>query len=83
MAALLTPAPADRGGYIVATQSSVIWRSKRYPEMTVARHIAAESYDRCYYPEGVDRQLGAMIASGPRGEALGRLDIPTLVIHGA
>lgn len=26
--------------------------------------------------------MAAMIASGPRAETLGRLDIPTLVIHG-
>lgn len=82
MAALLTPAPADRAGYIEASQSSAIWRSSRYPEMTAACQIAAESYDRCYYPVGANRQLAAMIASGPRAEALGRLDIPTLVIHG-
>jgi pimeloyl-ACP methyl ester carboxylesterase len=82
MTALLTPAPADREGYIEAIEGSVIWRSNRYPEVAAARMIAAESYDRCYYPEGVNRQLAAMIASGPRAEGLRRLDVPTLVIHG-
>jgi pimeloyl-ACP methyl ester carboxylesterase len=82
MTALLTPPPADREGYIEAIETSVIWRSNRHPEMVAARMIAAESYDRCYYPEGVNRQLAAMIASGPRAEGLRRLDVPTLVIHG-
>jgi pimeloyl-ACP methyl ester carboxylesterase len=82
MTALLTPPPADREGYIEAIETSVIWRSNRHPEMVAARVIAAESYDRCYYPEGVNRQLAAMIASGPRAEGLRRLDVPTLVIHG-
>jgi pimeloyl-ACP methyl ester carboxylesterase len=79
---LLTPAPADREGYISAAESSLIWRSRRYPDLTGARALAAESYDRCYYPEGVGRHLAAMVASGSRADGLRQLDIPTLVIHG-
>ncbi len=82
MTALLTPAPGDRAGYVDAVENSVIWRSRRYPEMAAARQVAAESYDRCYYPEGVNRHLAAMVASGPRAEGLRRLEVPTLVIHG-
>jgi pimeloyl-ACP methyl ester carboxylesterase len=81
-AALLTPAPSDRDGYIDAIRSSRIWRSRRYPEMVAARRVAAESYDRCYYPSGVSRHLAAMIAGGSRADALRRLAVPTLVIHG-
>jgi pimeloyl-ACP methyl ester carboxylesterase len=80
--ALLTPAPADRAGYIEAAESSLIWRSKKYPDLDSVRELAGESYDRCYHPEGVKRQLAAMIASGSRAEQLRRLQIPTLVIHG-
>jgi pimeloyl-ACP methyl ester carboxylesterase len=80
--ALLTPAPADRAGYVDAVERSMIWRSKRYPELAEARELAGQSYDRCYYPEGVTRQLAAMIASGSRAEQLPRVHIPTLVIHG-
>ena len=79
---LLTPAPADREGYISAAERSLIWRSRRYPDLPGARALAAESYDRCYYPEGVGRHLAAMIASGSRADGLRQLDIPTLVIHG-
>jgi pimeloyl-ACP methyl ester carboxylesterase len=80
--ALLTPAPANRAGYVEAAESSLIWRSKRYPDLAGARKLAGESYDRCYYPEGVTRQLAAMIASGSRAEGLRQLRISTLVIHG-
>ncbi len=80
--ALLTPAPADRAGYVDAAESSLIWRSKKYPDLAGTRELAGESYDRCYYPEGVTRQLAAMIASGSRAERLRRLQIPTVVIHG-
>jgi pimeloyl-ACP methyl ester carboxylesterase len=82
LAALLTPAPPERAGYIDAAASSVIWRSNRYPEIPVAREIAAESHDRCYYPQGIQRQLAAMIVSGSRAAGLKALKIPTLVIHG-
>ena len=60
----------------------LIWRSKRYPDLAAARELAGESYDRCYYPAGIGRQLAAMIASGSRADGLQRLRMPTLVIHG-
>ncbi len=81
-AALLTPAPADREGYVDAAERAVIWRSKRYPELDAARELAGQSYDRGHDPAGVARQLAAMIASGPRAEGLRNLTVPTLVIHG-
>jgi pimeloyl-ACP methyl ester carboxylesterase len=80
--ALLTPAPSDRAGYVAAAESSLIWRSRRYPDLAGARQLAGESYDRCYNPDGVSRQLAAMIASGSRAEQLRRVHVPTLVIHG-
>jgi pimeloyl-ACP methyl ester carboxylesterase len=81
-AALLTPAPTDRDGYIDAVESSLIWRSRKYPELAATRQLRAESYDRCFYPEGLTRQLAAIIASGSRAEGLRSLKVPTLVIHG-
>jgi pimeloyl-ACP methyl ester carboxylesterase len=80
--ALLTPPPGDRAGYVEAAERLVLWRSKKYPDLAGAREVAGESYDRCYHPEGVARQLAAMIASGSRAEGLRRLQVPTLVIHG-
>jgi pimeloyl-ACP methyl ester carboxylesterase len=80
--ALLTPAPSDRDGYVSAAESWLTWRSRRYPDLAGARLLAGESYDRCYYPQGVTRQLAAMIVSGSRADALSELRVPTLVIHG-
>ncbi len=81
-AALLAPAPSDRAGFVAASKSALIWRSKRYPEQAEVEALAAAGYDRCFYPEGNSRQLAAMIASGPRADGLRSLTVPTLVIHG-
>jgi pimeloyl-ACP methyl ester carboxylesterase len=80
--ALLTPPPAERAGYVDAAERTLIWRSKRYPDLAGARQLAGESYDRCYCPEGIARQLAAMISSGSRAEGLRRVQVPTLVMHG-
>lgn len=79
---LLTPSPPDRAGYVDAAERSLIWRSRRHPELEAARELAGQSYDRCYCPEGVTRQLAAMLASGPRAAGLRDLRLPTLVLHG-
>jgi len=39
--------------------------------------------DRSYYPRGLRRQLLAIIASGSRTSILGRITVPTLIMHGA
>jgi pimeloyl-ACP methyl ester carboxylesterase len=80
--ALLTPPPSDRTGFIAAAQRTLVWRSKRYPELAEARRLAGESYDRCYCPQGTSRQFAAMIAGGSRAGGLAKLAVPTLVMHG-
>ena len=47
------------------------------------RARAAASYDRCFDPGGVARQMHAVVADGSREEGLRRLTVPTLVIHGS
>jgi len=81
-AALLTPPPTDREGYINASSASLVFGSKRYGNPEVAAANAARAYDRAFYPEGAPRQLAAIFASGDRTDALQRVDVPTLVIHG-
>lgn len=44
--------------------------------------IMAESFDRSYYPQGVARQLVAILTQRDRRPDLSALKIPTLVIHG-
>jgi pimeloyl-ACP methyl ester carboxylesterase len=43
---------------------------------------AERAVDRCFYPDGGYRQLAAVFAAPDRTAALGKLSIPTLVIHG-
>jgi pimeloyl-ACP methyl ester carboxylesterase len=81
--ALLSPSPMERGPYIEASSAkAMIWASRRYGSRARAEALAAESFDRGIYPDGVTRQLAAMLASGPRADGLRALTTPTLVIHG-
>ena len=80
--ALFAPQPADREGYIAASEKQLTWSSRRYASADAIRELAARSYDRAYYPAGAGRQLGAMTLAGSRAEALRTLAVPTLVIHG-
>jgi pimeloyl-ACP methyl ester carboxylesterase len=47
------------------------------------RRRAAAAYDRSFYPAGVVRQVAAVILASDRTERLGRIDVPTVVIHGS
>ena len=46
------------------------------------RALVERNVDRRYYPEGVNRQYLAVIASGDRVELLTKVKAPTLVLHG-
>jgi pimeloyl-ACP methyl ester carboxylesterase len=46
------------------------------------RDFASRSFDRGFHPEGVARQLVAILASGNRTSLLAAVRVPTLVIHG-
>jgi pimeloyl-ACP methyl ester carboxylesterase len=47
------------------------------------RERVGRAVHRSYYPDGVARQLLAVIAAGDRRKLLGTIVAPTLVIHGA
>jgi pimeloyl-ACP methyl ester carboxylesterase len=83
LAALLSPSPTERSLYMEASATNgLIWASKRYGDRARLEALAGEQFDRCFYPEGVSRQLGAMLATGSRADGLRALAVPTLVIHG-
>ena len=51
------------------------------PEAEI-RALAKSDYERCFYPQGVARQMAAVAATGNRRPRLEKLVMPTLVIHG-
>ncbi len=62
-------------------RGSLTYGSFPYNEVQ-AREMAAKAYDRCYYPQGVLRQLIAILTNGNRKPKLASIKVPTLVIHG-
>jgi pimeloyl-ACP methyl ester carboxylesterase len=84
MALLMTRPPADREAYVAnAVASSRLLHGPVLPfDEARAADRAARSFDRCFHPAGVGRQLVAIIASGDRTAALADVAVPTLVIHG-
>lgn len=79
---LLAPPPHDRDEYVASSVKYSVWQSKRYFDPDEVRAQAARAYDRAFYPQGANRQLAAIYASGSRADGLARLEVPTLVIHG-
>ncbi|MGQ0616504.1 MAG: alpha/beta fold hydrolase [Acidimicrobiia bacterium] len=79
---LRSPA-ADRADAVEAAVEA--WRVLAGPvffDEERTRDRAGRFYDRAFNPEGIQRQLLAIFASGSRTEHLHRLDLPTLVVHG-
>ena len=84
MAVLMRERADDREGSIaqaVAAQRVLCGTGFPFDEARV-RERAGRAYDRSFYPEGITRQMAAVVASGNRRPALASLDVPTLVIHG-
>jgi pimeloyl-ACP methyl ester carboxylesterase len=81
---LMRRAPNDREAYIAYFVR--VFRMIGSPAYRLdderMRELAAATYDRCHYPAGTARQLGAIMASGSRTAALRELRVPTVVIHG-
>ncbi len=84
MGVLLAPAVSNRDDYITAQlQTAKVLHGPVYPlNEDYVRNYAEQSYDRCYHPDGLPRQLAAILTSGSRNKALANVKIPTLVIHG-
>lgn len=84
MAALMTPAPADRHGNV--ERAVHVYRTIGSPgfdfDEADVRERAGLLYDRSYYPAGMVRQMAAILAHGSRVEELRKVGAPTLVIHG-
>jgi pimeloyl-ACP methyl ester carboxylesterase len=85
MAALLAPPAADREGAVQRTVDTyrVIGSPGFEFDEAALRERAGLSYDRAYDPAGVARQLAAILTTPDRTADLGRVRVPTLVIHGS
>lgn len=85
--ALFAPLPRDRSrDSIVAdgVRRYLAVASPSYPtEVARLQSMFEQEYERGFYPQGVARQLAAIIANGDRSALLGEIRVPTLVIHGA
>lgn len=81
--ALLEPAGTDREAAIAqALETSRVISSSKYFDRDKELELIKRSYDRNFCPDGVMRQLMAVVVSPDRTEALTNVSIPTLVIHG-
>ena len=84
MKILMTPAPTERSASIdFGVEAGRLLYGSGFPfDEEKARKEVAKSYDRSFYPQGMSRQLIAILASGDRTEKLASVKVPTLVIHG-
>jgi pimeloyl-ACP methyl ester carboxylesterase len=85
LATVTRPLPTDREGYVATELANCVvigshgalvdehWRRGRFERF----------YDRGIDPAGTARQIMAIVASGDRTDALGRVTVPALVVHGA
>lgn len=83
-ALLFKPAPADRAAYFASYRQTMnVLRGGEFA-LDAARDLerAGQAFVRGLNPAGAARQLMAVLASGSRREALRRVTVPTLVIHG-
>jgi pimeloyl-ACP methyl ester carboxylesterase len=81
---LITPPPGEREANI--QHMLRVFRTITGPgfplDETWTRKIMAESFDRCFYPQGMVRQLVAILTQPSRVTALASVKAPTLVVHG-
>lgn len=85
LAFLLAPPAPSRAAYIERQVAALhVYGSKpEWLDEDAIRARAAAAYDRCFYPDGVGRQMKAVASDGSRAEQLAELDLPALVIHGS
>lgn len=84
-AAVLRAAPAaDRAGYIEqrVRDAAVTGSTGFAADEQWVRASAAAAYDRAHDPDGVMRQLAAILTGTDRTGALAEVVAPTLVVHG-
>ncbi len=84
MAVLFRPPSKSREEYVDGAVESwkVIAGSGFPPDEARIRKRSERTWDRCYAPDGVARQMVGILAQGNRRPMLEGVDLPFLVIHG-
>jgi pimeloyl-ACP methyl ester carboxylesterase len=82
---LLAPAAPSRAAYIDRQVAAhhVYGSKPEWLDDDAIRARASAAYNRCFYPEGIGRQMQAIGRDGSRSAELAELDLPALVIHGS
>jgi pimeloyl-ACP methyl ester carboxylesterase len=84
LSALIAPPPAERAAcieHMLGVLKMIAGHGFLFDEEWTRRKLAA-CYDRCFYPQGVGRQLIAIMAQNNRKAVLASIKVPVLVIHG-
>lgn len=87
MGVFMRPAPDAEDVETIIANGVDTWKvlgSPGYPSSDEdLRAWVTRDYERSFYPVGVARQLAAIVAAPDRRDALGRLNVPAVVVHGA
>jgi len=85
LAFLMAPPAKSRDEYIENHVKALrVYGSKpEWLDDDVSRERAAAAYDRCFCPQGVGRQMMAVMRDGSRADDLRKVTVPTLVLHGS
>lgn len=83
MMQFFAPVPSERDAYIteMVKRDSLLYGTFSFNQKQSKKYRSKE-YDRCYYPAGIARQMGALAVPGNLKPKLGAISAPTLVIHG-
>ncbi|NHJ21754.1 MAG: alpha/beta hydrolase [Candidatus Lokiarchaeota archaeon] len=84
MMEFFAPIPSEREAYIdeMVKRDSLINGTFTY-DKDQGRDYRTKEYDRCYYPDGIVRQLAAMAIPGNIKPFISAISAPTIVIHGS
>ena len=84
MGVLMVPRPNNRDEVIeLAVKASAVIGSTGFDrDENKTREVAAASFDRAYHPDGMLRQMVAIMSAPSRKESLRSVSVPAVVIHG-
>jgi len=85
LAVLMSPPASSREEYVENhVKALAVYGSKpEWQDDDRNRARAGAAYDRCFCPAGIGRQMKAIVRDGPRADALRKVNLPVLVIHGS